>query len=94
VWQAVCSPFRNPLAAHERAMIRLGGSRFSFAVGRALARSAGVRDPSVRWRTVEGPYFDNQVATLTLDGRRAQLVLERTLPDDGALHECFRRRLA
>ena len=37
---------------------------------RALAGAAGSADPGLRWRLAEGPYFDNQVATLRLDGRR------------------------
>jgi PhoD-like phosphatase len=98
VWQAVCSPFRNPLDARERRSIRFGGSRPAHAVARALARAAGVRDPDLRWRVVEGPWFDNQVATLLLHERRARLTVERTAPEDGTarphLHGCFSRRLA
>ena len=100
VYQAVCSPFRNPLDARERRMIRLATSKLGHVVGRALARTAGVRDPDLRWRMVEGPYFDNQVATLELHGRRASLTLERTVADDADLdHEpelvhCFTHRLA
>ena len=95
VYQAVCSPFRNPLDAHERRMIRLGTSRFGHAVGRLLARSAGVKDPELRWRMAEGPYFDNQVATLELHERRSRLTLERTKPGDAdGLHVCFTRKLA
>jgi hypothetical protein len=35
----------------------------------------------VRWRFTEGRYFDNQAATLTLDGRSASLKLEKTVGD-------------
>jgi hypothetical protein len=99
VWQAVCSPFRNPLDARERRAIRIGASRPAHAAGRALARAAGVRDPDLRWRMVEGPWFDNQVATLNLHGRHGTLTVERTVPGEGGtvapeLHECFTRRLA
>ena len=95
VYQAVCSPFRNPLNAHERRMIRLGASRLGHAVGRLLARSAGVPDPDVRWRMVEGPYFDNQVATLELHERRSRVTIERTKPGpETGLHVCFSRQLA
>ena len=95
VWQAVCSPFRNPLDDSERRMIRFGVSRPAYALGRALARTAGVPDPSIRWRMVEGPYFDNQVATLELHGREGRVTVERT-PRTGelALRPCFTRRLA
>ena len=97
VYQAVCSPFRNPLDAHERRAIRFGTSKAGHALGRALARAAGVEDPDLRWRMIEGPYFDNQVATLELHHRSARVTLERTVPGDGTpprLHECFSRRLA
>jgi hypothetical protein len=81
VWQGVCSPFRNALNRHERATIRFGNSGAGRVIGRLLARAAGVRDPEIRWRLVEGPYYDNQIATLTLDGRKASLKLERTTGD-------------
>jgi hypothetical protein len=61
--------------------IRFGNSRVGEAIGRFLARFAGVDAPEIRWRVLEGPFYDNQVATLTLDGRRASLKLERTIGD-------------
>jgi hypothetical protein len=94
VWQAVCSPFRNPLDDRERRMIRFGTSRAAHVLGRALARSAGVKDPPIRWRMVNGPYFDNQIGLLEVHGRSAQLTVERT-PRTGelTLAHCFTRRL-
>jgi hypothetical protein len=84
VWQAVCSPFRNPLDLHERRMIRAAASRAMSVVGRLLARSARVAPPSVRWRYAhEEPWFDNQVAMLVLEGRKATFVLEKTEPPPG-----------
>jgi hypothetical protein len=98
VFQAVCSPYRNPLGKGERRAIRVGMSRPFEAVTRALARSAGVDDPDVRWRVVgDGPWFDNQAATLTIDGRRLDVRLERAVPvdDDSArLETVLDRRLA
>ena len=44
VWQAVCSPYRNPLEK-ERDQIRFGWSRGFELITRTLARLAGVRDP-------------------------------------------------
>ena len=98
-WQATCSPFRNPLDAHERRAIRFAASRVATAIGRGLAHRAGVSDPPVRWRYVhDEPWFDNQVARLELDGRRAQLVLEKTVPTNGSgsmrLEEVFTHELA
>jgi phosphodiesterase/alkaline phosphatase D-like protein len=83
VWQAVCSPYRNPLKKNERRVIRAGMSRPFEVVGRALARSAGVEDPPVRWRMVgDGPWFDNQVAGLRIDGREIEMRLDKAVPVD------------
>ncbi len=81
VWQAVCSPFRNALDSHEEHMIAFALSPAGRAVGRALARAAGARDPDIGWRFREGPFYDNQVATLRLDGREASVRLEKTVGD-------------
>jgi hypothetical protein len=81
VWQATCSPFRNPLSAKERRGVNVAFSRTGTAIGRALARSAGVPPPPVRWRFSDGdPRFDNQVGTLELDGERTLARLERAVP--------------
>jgi PhoD-like phosphatase len=80
-WQGVCSPFRNALNRHERLTIRFGNSRFGARVGRLLAAAAGVASPGIGWRLVEGPFYDNQIATVALDGRAASLKLERTTGD-------------
>ena len=48
VWQAVCSPYRNPLDSREKRVIRLGMSRPFAVIARLLARAAGVSDPNVR----------------------------------------------
>ena len=97
VYQAVCSPYRNPLANHERQAIRLGFTRPFTAAMRRLARSAGASDPGLRWRLAEGPCFDNQVASLRLDGREALMRLDKTVPgkDEERRLDCvFERRLA
>jgi hypothetical protein len=83
VFQAVCSPYRNPLEERERRMIRIGMSGPFAFVTRALARAAGVDDPDVRWRMVgDGPWFDNQVATLRIDGRAIEMRLDKAVPID------------
>jgi hypothetical protein len=97
VVQAVCSPYRNPLDAKERTVVRAGFSRPFAAVTRALARLAGAPDPGIRWRLLDGPYFDNQVATLCLDGREATMRLYKTVggeEDETSLEKSFERRIA
>jgi hypothetical protein len=98
VFQAVCSPYRNPLGKRERGVIRLGLSRPFWVALRALAASAGVDDPPVRWRMVgDGPWFDNQVATLRIDGREIEMRLEKAVPIDeesARLERVLDRKLA
>jgi PhoD-like phosphatase len=83
VFQAVCSPYRNPLDAKERRVIRLGWSRPARSLARAVARTAGVSDPDIEWWLAEdGPWFDNQFATLRIEDRHIGLRLERAVPQD------------
>jgi hypothetical protein len=100
IWQAVCSPFRNPLGNREEREIVAGWSSLAGDIARLLARAAGVPDPPVRWRLAhERPYFDNQVATLVIDGSRIDFRLEKTTAADGdhgdpGLETVLERRLA
>jgi hypothetical protein len=97
VYQAVCSPYRNPLESKERKVVRAGFSRPFELLARGLARLAGAPDPGIRWRLLEGPHFDNQVGTLRLDGRSATARLDKTVAgeeDERALEKIFERRLA
>ena len=97
VWQAVCSPYRNALKRSERSVIEFGNSRPGTAIGRLLARSAGVGPQPIQWKLVEGPAYDNQIATITLEGRTASMRLERTVGDPETdkheLHESFEQSL-
>jgi hypothetical protein len=94
VHQVVCSPFRNPLSRHERWVIRLLDTRPAAAVMRGLARAARVPDPAVRWRILSGPTFDNSIAVLQLDERRATVEIRCSGDfDDGgpllhSIHRC------
>jgi PhoD-like phosphatase len=87
VWQATCSPFRNPLSTKERRSVNFGFTKAGAYIGRLLARSAGVPPPPVRWRFQDGdPRFDNQVGTLELDGPSALARLERAILADHGDH--------
>lgn len=97
IYQAVCSPYRNPLSKKEQMVIRAAFTRPFTQVAAALAKAAGAEDPGIRWRLRDGPYFDNQVATLRLDGRTATMRLDKTTPgdrDQQSLETSFERRLA
>jgi hypothetical protein len=82
VWQAVCSPYRNPLSSREKRIARLGSTRAAERVGRLLSKSAGVPEADVSWELVQPPTFENQIATITLNGRSAELRLERARSGD------------
>jgi hypothetical protein len=84
IYQAVCSPIRNPLSR----LLRYANVAGSFAVaaflGRAVARLAGLRKQRMRWELAHGPVFDNAIATLDLDGRKAVLRWETAKPPTGS----------
>jgi PhoD-like phosphatase len=82
IYQATCSPLRNPLERKLRLAGRLVASRVGTAIGVALQRLAGVADPAFRWRLTHGPWFDNVVGTLELEGRRALVRIEKTVRED------------
>ena len=93
VWQAVCSPFRNPLDAKERRVILAAWRPPAGRLMRVLARRAGVADPPVRWRLAHArPWFNNQVATLRFDGPHAAFELERAVPAREPVLECVYTR--
>ena len=96
VVEAVCSPFRNDLDRRERRVLRFAASRPGRAIGRALAGAARVEDPGVRWRLTDGPFFDNQVASLRIRGRSLEVDIDKTLAGDPEpeLERVCRRRLA
>jgi hypothetical protein len=82
VWQAVCSPFRNPLDHHERRAILGAWTPAATRITRGLARAAGVKPPPVDWRLIhDEPWFNNQVGWIELAGPRARFLLEKALPE-------------
>jgi hypothetical protein len=93
VHQLTCSPIHNQVPAPMRPLMKLGWSAGPAGATRALARSAGVRRPTVRWRKLAGPYFGNAVATLTHRGRTAEVIIEGTT-SDGRLRPVAHQRLA
>jgi len=98
VYQVVCSPLRNALPPEKRRLQRLGWTVPGALAGSLLSRAAGVPGPSARWRLAHRePRFDNQVATLELEGRAATLTLQRALAGpagEPSLQTLRRERLA
>ena len=93
VHQLTCSPMHNQVPAAMRLLTKLGWNPGPASAARALARSAGVRPPTVGWKKLAGPYFGNAVATLEHRGRGAEVVIEGTT-SDGHLREVARQQLA
>jgi len=61
-----------------RAAFRLAWSRTSERTMRLLLDLVSRVPPlAFEWERLKGPYFGDQIATLTLDGSRADLVLEQ-----------------
>ncbi|MGZ6641751.1 MAG: alkaline phosphatase D family protein [Solirubrobacteraceae bacterium] len=97
VYQAVCSPFRNPLDSREQKAMKTAMSGVGERVGRALARAASVAPGSVTWDIEEGPWFDNQVAMLDISRGSSVFRIEKALgagDEDPHLEEVCVRRLA
>ena len=80
VLQAVCSPYRNPLPPGQHRLIATLHTRWAWGAARLLGRAAGAPDPPVGWRRELGPWYDNQLAWLELDGRRGRLRFQRSVP--------------
>jgi phosphodiesterase/alkaline phosphatase D-like protein len=85
VLQLTCSPVHNSIPATMRAGFRLAWSRPGRWIGRVLARHARLPARPVRWRRLAGPWFGNQLMTLTLSGRAARLRLDQVRPGPATL---------
>jgi phosphodiesterase/alkaline phosphatase D-like protein len=82
VHQLVCSPYRNPLSAKQRRLVKLTGSRAAGMVFFPLARLAGVPRPSADWRRLQPTSFDNCLGEVLLDGRAASTTIYRSPRED------------
>ena len=80
VYQVVCSPLRNSLPGDKSRLQRLAWTKPGELAGRALSRLAGLTDPEIRWSLTHGSlWFENQIASLELNGRQATLVFEKAV---------------
>ena len=92
IYQLTCSPVHNALPGFMKPAMRFSWSRAAAAIGRGIAKAAGLPPPSVRWHRVAGPVYSNAVSALTHDGRDAVVTIEGTEPDK-LLHEMARVKL-
>ncbi|WP_055550646.1 alkaline phosphatase D family protein [Streptomyces sp. NBRC 110028] len=77
VRQLTCSPVHNSIHASIRLGFRFGWSRAGRALGRVFTRHGRVPAPRLSWRKTGGPWFGNQLMTLTLQGRAVRLRLDQ-----------------
>ncbi|MEU2558301.1 alkaline phosphatase D family protein [Streptomyces longispororuber] len=77
VLQLTCSPVHNSIPASIRVGFRFGWSRAGRALSRLFTRHGRLAPAGITWRKTGGPWFGNQLMTLTLRGREAALVLEQ-----------------
>ncbi len=97
VYQAVCSPIRNPLSGPVRVLnagASFGGARL---VGRVLAKAAGVARTPFDWTVSSGPYFHNVLGELHLDRGQADVrwvAPSASTEDPPPLQEIGSQRLA
>ncbi|MFH8367512.1 alkaline phosphatase D family protein [Streptomyces sp. NPDC018031] len=80
VRQLTCSPVHNRVPFGIRLAFRFGWSRPGRWLGRAFRRHGRARRPGLRWRRTGGPWFGNQLMTLTLRGRAGRLRLDHARP--------------
>ena len=81
VHQLTMSPFRNPLELPIKIANRAFETRPVRALMHVLARSARVRDVPIDWEVDHGPWFDNGVMTVVLEGRTATVEVEHATVD-------------
>ncbi|WP_327595204.1 alkaline phosphatase D family protein [Streptomyces chartreusis] len=77
VLQLTCSPVHNAIPLAIRLGFRLGWSGLARVLGRRFAGHGGCPKPPIDWRRTGGPWFGNQLMTLTLGRRSARLRLEQ-----------------
>ncbi len=68
--QAVCSPMRNPMPRAIRVFMSLFARGLVKPMRFVAGRSSKVPDPKYPWKVTRGPWFDNNLAVVEVDGDR------------------------
>lgn len=85
--QAVCSPIRNPLPRVLRWFAVVMSYGVATPLGTLAARSAKVPDAPFTWRTVKGPWFDNNLALLQDEPEGLAMTWHRGVVEGGQEHD-------
>ncbi|MDN5790818.1 MAG: alkaline phosphatase D family protein [Micrococcales bacterium] len=72
--QAVCSPIRNPMPRGLRVMMSLFARGLVRPMRAITQRSKNVPSPPYPWQVTHGPWFDNCLAELTVEGASLSMV--------------------
>jgi PhoD-like phosphatase len=95
IYQAVSSPFRNSLPGEKSRLHSASWTKPGELTARFLARLVGIEEEEISWRLVHQElWYENQVATLELEGKQATLTFEKAILDDSGepgletIHEC------
>jgi hypothetical protein len=83
VLQTVCSPIRNPMPRRARSATRAASHRASGWLTSLAVRAARVPAPPISWSITHGPWFDNCLAALEIQGRDMHLSWETAQLQDG-----------
>jgi len=73
ILQLVCSPIRNPLPRAIRAATAILAHRVARPLGALVARSAKAPEPPWHWNTIEGPWYDNNLAVAEVRGDQLEV---------------------
>ncbi|MEV2249343.1 alkaline phosphatase D family protein [Streptomyces sp. NPDC050147] len=84
VLQLTCSPVHNSIHASIKLGFHFGWSRVGRALGRRFVRHGRTAGVAINWRKTGGPWFGNQLMTLTLRGRTAHVQLDQARTVKGA----------
>ncbi|MEU6764841.1 alkaline phosphatase D family protein [Streptomyces sp. NPDC046853] len=84
VLQLTCSPVHNSIPASIKLGFHFGWSKAGRALGRRFVRHGRITRAAINWRKTGGPWFGNQLMTLTLRGRSAQVRLDQAQTVKGA----------
>src|SRR5262249_54535529 len=76
-YQIVCSPLHNYVPWPMRQAFRGAWSRAAEgSVHRLLGVVSTVPETTLSWQRLCGPFYGNEIATLVLEGRRAEMILQ------------------
>jgi hypothetical protein len=86
VVQAVCSPIRNPMPRGVRVVMSLFAKSLVRPMRFVASRSPRVPDPAYPWTVTDGPWFDNNIALVTVHPEALALTWVTGVVEDDPSH--------